>query len=177
LCPARRLKKSAGMDPHRIEQTTITSTVQRQTPKAEFGDVLSQTVAQAVKVGAGIAGGVMGNPVVSAAVSAVAGITNLATGSSRSPQSLAQPISGQANVVGVGTLTSGSGVASGATGSGNSWDLLAAQQALQSDSQSFNMQYLALQDQMQKESREFTAVSNIMKVRHDTAKNAISNIH
>ena len=169
------------MDPHRIEQTSVTSTVQRQTPKAEFGDILSQTVAQAVKVGAGIAGGVMGNPVVSAAVSAVSGITNLATGSTRSPQMLAQPISGQGSVVPGGTILSGGGTtgsgAAGTTGSGSSWDLLAAQQALQSDSQSFNMQYLALQDQMQKESREFTAVSNIMKVRNDTAKNAISNIH
>jgi hypothetical protein len=63
------------------------------------------------------------------------------------------------------------------TGTGSGWDLLAAQQAMQSDSQSFNMQYLALQDQMQRESREFTAISNIMKVRQDSAKNAISNIH
>ena len=41
---------------------------------------------------------------------------------------------------------------------------------------SFNLQYLQLQSQMQQESRAYTAVSNIMKTKHDTAKNSISNI-
>jgi len=43
-------------------------------------------------------------------------------------------------------------------------------------SQSFNVQYLDLQKQMQDENRRFTLVSNIMKTKHDTAKNAINNI-
>jgi hypothetical protein len=30
---------------------------------------------------------------------------------------------------------------------------------------------------MQRESREFTALSNVMKVKHDSAKAAIANIH
>jgi hypothetical protein len=30
---------------------------------------------------------------------------------------------------------------------------------------------------MQRESREFSALSNVMKVKHDSAKAAISNIH
>jgi hypothetical protein len=30
---------------------------------------------------------------------------------------------------------------------------------------------------MQRESREFTAMSNVMKVRHESAKSAIGNIH
>lgn len=42
--------------------------------------------------------------------------------------------------------------------------------------QSFNMQYLGLQQQMQDESRRFTLLSNIMKTKHDTAKNSISNL-
>ena len=42
--------------------------------------------------------------------------------------------------------------------------------------QSFNMQYLGLQQQMQDESRQFTLLSNIMKTKHDTAKNSISNL-
>ncbi len=42
--------------------------------------------------------------------------------------------------------------------------------------QSFNMQYLGLQQQMQDESRRFTMLSNIMKTKHDTAKNSISNL-
>ena len=43
-------------------------------------------------------------------------------------------------------------------------------------SQSFNLQYLGLQQAMQDENRRFTLVSNIMKTKHDTAKNAINNI-
>ena len=43
--------------------------------------------------------------------------------------------------------------------------------------QPFNLQYLQLQENMQRESREFTALSNVMKVKHDSAKSAIDNIH
>ena len=52
---------------------------------------------------------------------------------------------------------------------------LAAEQ-LQEMNMSFNMQYLALQQKMQDENRRFTLISNIMKTKHDTAKNSISNI-
>ena len=41
---------------------------------------------------------------------------------------------------------------------------------------SFNLQYLQLQEKMQNENRQFTMVSNIMKSKHDTAKNSINNI-
>jgi hypothetical protein len=40
----------------------------------------------------------------------------------------------------------------------------------------FSVQYLMLQEQMQRENREFTMISNIMKTKHDTVKNSISNI-
>lgn len=46
----------------------------------------------------------------------------------------------------------------------------------QATKMSFNLQYLHLQQQMQNENRSFTAISNIMKTKHDTTKNAISNI-
>jgi len=42
---------------------------------------------------------------------------------------------------------------------------------------SFNLQYLAMQNTMNQESRSYTSVSNIMKTKHDTAKNTISNVH
>ncbi|MCY7422217.1 MAG: hypothetical protein LH478_10810 [Chitinophagaceae bacterium] len=41
---------------------------------------------------------------------------------------------------------------------------------------SFNLQYLQLQSQMQHENRAYTAVSNIMKTKHDTVKNSIGNV-
>jgi hypothetical protein len=51
-----------------------------------------------------------------------------------------------------------------------------AQEELMEMSQSFNPQFLMLQQQMQDESRRFTLLSNIMKTKHDTAKNSISNL-
>ena len=41
---------------------------------------------------------------------------------------------------------------------------------------SFNLQYLQLQGKFQQDNRQFTAISNIMKTRHETAKNAIGNV-
>jgi hypothetical protein len=54
--------------------------------------------------------------------------------------------------------------------------LYQAAQKMQEMSQSFNLQYLQLQQAMQDENRQFTLVSNIMKTKHDTAKNAINNV-
>lgn len=55
-------------------------------------------------------------------------------------------------------------------------ELLAERDRLQEMQMSFNMQYLALQEQMQNENRRFTMISNIMKTRRDTARNSISNV-
>ena len=57
----------------------------------------------------------------------------------------------------------------------NDWE-----RALTKESQememSFSLQYLQLQEALQKESREYLMISNIMKTKHDTVKNSISNI-
>jgi predicted AlkP superfamily phosphohydrolase/phosphomutase len=55
-------------------------------------------------------------------------------------------------------------------------DLKQSLQSLQETQMSFNLQYLQLQNSMQNENRQFTMVSNIMKTKHDTVKNSISNI-
>jgi hypothetical protein len=55
-------------------------------------------------------------------------------------------------------------------------DLLDATKNMQETQMSFNLQYLQLQNQMQDENRRFTLVSNIMKTKHDTVKNSISNV-
>jgi hypothetical protein len=63
---------------------------------------------------------------------------------------------------------------SGEVSSDNS--LLQATQQMQETQMSFNLQCLQLQSQMQNENRSYTTVSNIMKTKHDTVKNSISNI-
>jgi len=68
-----------------------------------------------------------------------------------------------------------SGASGGAAGGGG--DVMEATRALQQEAQSFNLQYLQLQESMQRESREFTSLTNVMKVKHDSAKAAINNIH
>lgn len=43
-------------------------------------------------------------------------------------------------------------------------------------SQGFNLYFLQLQEQIAAENRAYTAMSNVLKARHDTVKNAIGNI-
>lgn len=59
---------------------------------------------------------------------------------------------------------------------GGQAQLLNATKQMQETQTSFNLQYLKLQSQMQHENRSYTAVSNIMKTKHDTVKNSISNV-
>ncbi len=54
--------------------------------------------------------------------------------------------------------------------------LTTAVDGLQQKILDMNMQFLALQNQMQMESRQFNAVSNALKVRHDSAMGAIRNM-
>jgi predicted nucleic acid-binding Zn-ribbon protein len=54
--------------------------------------------------------------------------------------------------------------------------LFAATREMQEMQMSFNLQYLMLQNKISQENRQFSMVSNIMKNKHDTAKNSINNI-
>lgn len=67
--------------------------------------------------------------------------------------------------------------ASGPVGASTEAEMLEATRAMQQEGRTFNLQYLQLQEAMQRESREFTALSNVLKVKHDSAKSAINNIH
>jgi hypothetical protein len=71
----------------------------------------------------------------------------------------------------------GTGAGAAAAALGGEDDLVTATRALQQQAQTFNLQYLQLQEGMQRENREFTALSNVMKVKHDSARAAIQNIH
>ncbi len=51
-----------------------------------------------------------------------------------------------------------------------------ATKRMQETNQSFNLQYLQLQNKIQSDNRQFTLLSNIMKTKHATAKNAINNV-
>ncbi|MCP3103307.1 hypothetical protein LZ198_30940 [Myxococcus sp. K15C18031901] len=154
------------MDPNnRIPSLTITPTVPRQTPRNDFGTVLAHAAHEVVRSGAGMVGGMVpAGPILSAAVSSAK--TALAT---------VVPITSTSSAASASTAAASSGLGA-TTGNGDAWDLLEAQKALSAEGQKFNVAYLQLQNEMQRESREHNAVSNIMKVRHDSAKAAINNI-
>lgn len=156
------------MDPdHRVPSLTLTPTVPRQTPKNEFGTVLARAAQEVARSGAGLVGGLIpAGPVVSAAVSSARAVVS--TVASTDGVGKAAPLPASAGGVGA--------AAGGVAGGGDAWDLLEAQRALSAEGQKFNIAYLQLQNEMQKESREHNAISNIMKVRHDSAKAAINNI-
>jgi hypothetical protein len=158
--------------PNRIDPLSFTVTGRRQTPKNEFGQVLATTLSSAVKAGAGIVGSLPGVPVVSAAVNAITGI--VASGPS-SPSAVtsqsAQTAQGVVQLGGGGAAMSGGAVSgTGAPDRPVYTDPTVREMAAMSD------YYMKLQNEMQRESREYNAVSNIIKVRHDSAKAAINNI-
>jgi hypothetical protein len=140
---------------NRIGSLSITPTVARQTPQNDFGTVFARTAQEVVKAGVGIAASLMpGAPMVSAAVASVSSVVS----------STAASVRGAGGVGG----TAGQG--------GEQWDLLAAQREMQAEGMKMNVAYMNLQNEMQAESRAHNAISNIMKVRHDSAKAAINNI-
>jgi hypothetical protein len=157
---------------NRIGSLSITPTVARQTPQNDFGTVFARTAQEVVRSGAGVVASLVpGGAAVSAAVSSVSSVVSGATSSLRSAS--ATPMTGGAG----GTSgTSGGGGLTGTTGQGDQWDLLAAQKEMQAEGAKMNLAYMNLQNEMQAESRAHNAISNIMKVRHDSAKAAINNI-
>jgi hypothetical protein len=162
--------------PTRLNPTSITLSVKRQTPKNDFGDVLANTLSGAVKTGGAILGSLGGQPIVSAAVSGITSVTNQLSstsanlGTSRAAATGVVTLGGTTPNNGVGGSSAGTASGSLTSESGTYSNPDIAQMARMSD------YYLNLQNQMQMESREYNAVSNISKIRHDSAKAAINNI-
>lgn len=71
-----------------------------------------------------------------------------------------------------GAGTAGIGGGAGAVGTGADGGIESAL----SQSANQNLYFLELQERMSAESRNYSAVSNVLKARHDTVKNAIGNI-
>jgi len=81
---------------------------------------------------------------------------------------------------GSGTTSTGMGGLGGLTGGGvggaGGNSSMGTAQGLVEQQQNFNLQFLFLQSSMQQENQKFSTLSNVMKTRHDTVKNSISNI-
>ncbi|MBN1960459.1 MAG: hypothetical protein JW841_05895 [Deltaproteobacteria bacterium] len=154
----------------------------RTTADNSFGKVIGDGLNRTAGVALDIAGQyVPGVATLSAAISSVGASKSLVTGGNvgtsisaySSPTSTLVNGGGSAVVAGSGSTV---GAVSGTTGvvSGNS--SIAQMQSMMELQASFNAQYLMLQQQMQNESRQYSCISNVMKTKHDTAKNSISNV-
>lgn len=138
-----------------IATVIVAPTADRKTAPSSFGATLRAVAAGAAE-GLAAASGVLAPlaPAGMVLAGAVRGVAQATAGAVRSP-----PAGGS-------TLAGASGGADG----------FEAARLLQQEGQSFNLRYLELQERMQRETREFTAVSNVMKVRHDAARAAIQNV-
>jgi hypothetical protein len=191
------------IDPTPVRMSTNLS-IDRQTPKTDFGDRVNaglSAAGNAVSSGLGVVAPMLpGGPILSAAVSSVGTVAGgssagqsvggayagLGSGAVGVGGSLSTTIGGTGLPTGgsTGGVSTGGGVSMGGGGSGASANMpisatdpgaggafsvqdMAAQQG----------RLLNLQIAMQNENQVWSTVSNVLKVRHDTVKNTIQNVH
>jgi len=163
----------------------VEATRPRQTarPSSPFRDVLASGTALLVR-GAEVATSVAAGPVLAAAVRetgmAAAGAF-AGAGTARGPGTMATAGAGNVapaspGAAGMGSASGTSNVPASLSSPGSDQSDLATMQAMQRESQVFNMQLLELQEDVQQENRRFSTVSNVLRAKHDTAKAAVSNI-
>lgn len=155
---------------NRIDMTPIRLNTQlaeeRQTPKTDFGSKLKDGMQTTAHVAGTVASYLPGGAILSAAVSAGSSLVSTAA-SSTSGSSGVTGTTGSTPSAG-GTNTSSVGPVGGSAYQ-DAMNLLTSQEQM-------NMRYLGLQQSLQNESIKYTALSNIMKTRHDTSKNTLANV-
>jgi len=165
----------------RINQTPVSNVrtntrvdAGRQSANDSFGSRVKTGVsatAQAVATGAAVAAPALpGGAIVSAAVNGLESMASSASSGQRSTRAMTS------GAYGVGGSGSTAAATTGSTASVPTSDTYAAGMNLLEAQASSNMQFITLQNQMQQESQRFTTISNVMKTRFDTSKNAINNI-
>ena len=140
----------------RIEPTTLTVqvTTPRQTPEPasrRFTEALRQGAAVVLSGVSAAAGALPGAPLVAAAVRGAGAAASAAGGAAEAP-------------------------APGAAATSGSETGASDMERVMAESQAFNLYYLQIQEEMSRENRRFSALSNVLKARHETSKGAIGNI-
>lgn len=139
------------------------------TPKGPgFGTVLAG--ARPILKGAEAVASVLpGGPLLSAAVKAAPTVMS----GSVAPSGVSGGVPISPRIPGGAPATAASGATPGvAAGAGEQGGI----ENVMAESQAFNMYYLQLQEEISAENRQYSALSNVLKARHDTVKNAIGNI-
>jgi hypothetical protein len=167
--------------------------VQKQSSQTTFGQRVQagvNAVGGAVSSGVGMATGMLpGGGIVSAAVSSMSVLSQGATGNASTPYSATLPTGpggsggGGVGVPSVNTTIGTPGVGIPGTGGGGSLNIGGNGGAVGAEfggelAGMFQEQknLLKMQASLQHEGQRFTAISNVMKTRHDTIKNSIGNI-
>ena len=161
-------------------------TVSKQSQGSTFGERVHTGLSQganAVANGAALVGGALpGGAIISAAVSSV---TNLSGGGASSASYAATgAVGGTVGGGGINTtvgaggnpVTTGGSVGSPNLTGGTSSNNVGTMNNELAAASSENAKLLQVQISMQRENQVFTSVSNVLKTKHDTVKNSISNI-
>jgi hypothetical protein len=159
---------------------TPTDSAPRVTPSSgvPFREMLARGTGAIVQGAEAAVMALPGAPIVAAAIRP-GGTSGAASAASATlPTSSGTGSLGAGATLPIGTTVQGSaespvGGVSVATGTGR--ESGSVEQAL-AQSQEYNLYYLQLQEQLAAENRSYTAMSNVLKTRHDTVKNAIGNI-
>ena len=160
----------------------IDSSRSRQTSRTSFGDVLSTGLSKSantvMSAGNMAAPFIPGGAVLSAAITGLGSLKSAQSGGSAAPGSTGLASSSGTPVGGSSSSSSSTmnSVESLAAGGSEGAIMMQATREMQEMNQQFNLQYLNLQQDMQQENRKFTAISNVMKTKHDTAKSMIQNV-
>jgi hypothetical protein len=164
-----RIANTARPDVVMIESTL------RPTPtpvRVSFSQVLAAGVSGIVQGAELAASKLPGSPITAAAVRG--GMTAMSA-----PVATIGGVAVNATAEGPGGVGSG-GVSLGAVGTGlagTSADPTGAIDATLQQSAQMNLRYLEIQQEVDAQNRTFTALSNVLKTEHDSAKSAIANIH
>jgi hypothetical protein len=164
-----RIANAARPDVVMIESTL------RPTPtpvRVSFGQVLAAGVSGIVQGAELAASRLPGSPITAAAVRG--GMTAMSA-----PVATIGGVPVNTTAEGPGVLAAG-GVNLGAAGVGaaaSTTDPTASIDATLQQSAQLNMRYLEIQQEVDAQNRTFTALSNVLKTEHDSAKSAIANIH
>jgi hypothetical protein len=149
---------------------TATDTATRVTPSTgvQFRDVVVRGAGAVLKGAEAAISSLPGAPIVAAAVRPA----SAAAGRISAAGAIGSSAAGTSPSLAAGTAENplGTTAATGAGQEGASVENTLAQ------SQEFNLYYLQLQEQLSAENRAYSAMSNVLKARHDTIKNAIGNI-
>ncbi len=144
----------------------IVTTSARVTPTppraTRFGEVLSNTVVQSAK---SAMSKLPGSPMMAVAVRNATGSSAV----SAPMQTMSSPMGPVPSSVG-GAISSPTGTSAAGGADGGGIDATLQQ------SQDMNLYYLQVQEAMSAQNREYSALSNILKAKHDTVKTAIGNI-